>query len=52
MSAFAVVKRHYRTLMIVGGASLVVLGVLQVTGTWTAWTNELQTRFGSWDLPL
>jgi cytochrome c-type biogenesis protein len=52
MGAFAVVKRHYRTLMVAGGASLVLLGVLQVTGVWAAWTSELQTRFGSWDLPL
>lgn len=52
MAAFAVIRRHYRALMVTGGACLVLLGVLQVTGTWTAWTNSLQTRFGGWDLPL
>lgn len=52
MSVFAVVRRHYSTMMRVGGASLVLLGVLQVTGVWTSWTAELQTRFGAWDLPL
>jgi len=52
MAVFDVVKRHYRTLMVAGGLSLVALGVLQVTGVWTEWTSSLQTRFGSWDLPL
>ena len=52
MGAFAVVKRHYRAVMVAGGASLVFLGILQVTGVWAAWTSELQTRFGGWDLPL
>jgi cytochrome c-type biogenesis protein len=52
METFAVIKRHYRALMVAGGAGLVVLGVLQVTGVWAAWTSELQTRFGSWELPL
>jgi cytochrome c-type biogenesis protein len=30
----AVVRRHARTLMLVGGLLLVVVGVLEVTGTW------------------
>lgn len=52
MGLFAVVKRHYRTVMVVGGASLVLLGVLQVTGVWARLISEVQTRFGGWDLPL
>ena len=52
MSALAVIKRHTRALMVVSGVSLVVLGVLQVTGLWTTWTAGLQSRFGGWDLPL
>jgi cytochrome c-type biogenesis protein len=52
MRAFAVVKRHYRTVMTVGGGMLVVLGVLQVSGVWTEVMEGLQTRFGSNDLPL
>ncbi len=52
MAVFDVVKRHYRALMVAGGLGLVALGVLQVTGVWTEWTSSLQTRFGSWDLPL
>ncbi|MFV0634002.1 cytochrome c biogenesis CcdA family protein [Demequina sp.] len=35
-------RRHRRTLQIAGGVMLVVLGMLLVTGLWTALTNELQ----------
>jgi cytochrome c-type biogenesis protein len=52
MGAFSVVKRHYRAVMTVSGGMLVAIGVLQVTGVWTAWMNQLQTRFGGADLPL
>lgn len=52
MRAFSVVKRHYRAVMIAGGAMLVVIGVLQVSGAWTELMNELQVRFGGMDLPL
>ena len=52
MSAFAVVKRNYRQIMIVSGVMLVILGILQVTGVWTEWMGELQARFGGTDLPL
>lgn len=52
MAVFAVIKRHYRVLMVAGGLGLVVLGVLQVTGVWTTFTNALQSRFGGWNLPL
>ena len=51
MSAFAVVKRHYQGIMVVSGGMLVVLGILQVTGVWAEWMGELQTRFGSAELP-
>jgi cytochrome c-type biogenesis protein len=47
-----VVKRHYRTVMTAGGAMLVVLGLLQVSGVWTELLQEVQTRFGSNELPL
>ncbi len=46
MSAFAVVKRNYRTVMRVGGAFLVVIGVLQVTGAYSHIVTELQTWYG------
>lgn len=52
MAAIAVVKRHYRAVVTAGGAMLVVIGVLQVTGVWTQLMNDVQTRFGTTDLPL
>lgn len=52
MNTFARIKRHYRALMVGGGAMLVVLGILQVTGIWTTWMGLLQTRFGGSSLPL
>lgn len=52
MRALAIVKRHYRTVMTIGGAMLVVIGVLQVSGTWTTLMDQVQSRFGGTDLPL
>ncbi len=46
MSAFAVVKRNYRTVMRLGGAFLVVIGVLQVTGVYSQIITELQVWYG------
>ena len=34
LSAFAVVKRHYRAVMNVGGALLISVGLLLVSGLW------------------
>lgn len=42
MAAFAVVKRHYRALMIAGGGLLVAIGVLEITGLWTWAVQQLQ----------
>jgi len=52
MNALAVIKRHYRIVMRAGGSSLVILGILQVTGLWTQLTGRLQTTSGNRDLPL
>jgi cytochrome c-type biogenesis protein len=52
MAAFAVVKRHYRAIMVGSGGLLVVLGLLQVTGVWAEWMSLLQTEFGGAELPL
>lgn len=52
MRALAIVKRHYRMVMTVGGSMLVVMGILQVTGVWTAFMERLQTNFGGAKLPL
>ncbi len=50
LAAFGVVKRHYAWVMGAGGAMLVVVGVLLVTGLWSeltiamrAWTSGFRT---------
>ncbi|WP_437184124.1 cytochrome c biogenesis CcdA family protein [Subtercola boreus] len=35
-------KRHIRVINILGGVGLVVIGILMVSGFWTAWTYQLQ----------
>lgn len=48
----AYLRRHIRTVNLVGGALLVVLGLLMVTGVWTAIMAQLQGVFLSVPLPL
>lgn len=38
----AVFRRHARAVMLVGGLLLVVIGLLEVTGTWNRWVIDLQ----------
>ena len=45
-------RRHIRTVNIIGGVLLVVLGVLMVTGVWTAVMSQLTGVIGSVELPL
>lgn len=45
-------RRHIRTVNIVGGVLLVVLGVLMVSGVWSALMAQLQGVFLSVPLPL
>ncbi len=45
-------RRHIRVVNIIGGVLLVVLGVLMVTGVWTAIMSQLQGVIGSVELPL
>jgi cytochrome c-type biogenesis protein len=42
MRAFGWVRRHYTWVMRVGGAMLVLLGVMLVTGWWTDLSIELR----------
>lgn len=46
------VRRHIRTVNLIGGALLVVLGLLMVTGVWTAVMAQLQGVFTSVPTPL
>ncbi len=52
MHAMAVVKRHYRAVMRIGGSVLVAIGIMQVTGVWTELMDHLQSNFGGTNLPL
>jgi cytochrome c-type biogenesis protein len=45
-------RRHIRTVNIIGGALLVVLGILMVTGVWTAIMAQLQGVVAGVPLPL
>lgn len=45
-------RRHIRIVNIVGGILLVILGVLMVSGIWTAIMSDLQGVIGSVELPL
>lgn len=40
-----VIARHRAILNLVGGAVLIGIGILLLTGLWTAWTGSLQARF-------
>jgi len=48
----AFIRRHIRTVNIVGGALLVLLGLLMVTGVWGAIMSNLQGVMQSVPLPL
>lgn len=44
----AFIKKHIRGINIFGGILLIVMGVLMVTGIWTAWIYQLQAVIGSY----
>nr|WP_198425705.1 cytochrome c biogenesis protein CcdA [Microbacterium ureisolvens] len=46
------VRRHIRVVNLVGGSLLIVLGLLMVTGVWTAVMAQLQGVFASVPAPL
>jgi cytochrome c-type biogenesis protein len=52
MSAFAVVKRHYALVTRLGGAFLVVIGVLLVTGEWNRIVAHMQVWIGGFETVL
>jgi cytochrome c-type biogenesis protein len=43
MAALAIVKRHYRLVLMFGGGLLITIGVLEVTGIWGQLVQHLQT---------
>lgn len=52
MRAFAWPRRHARAVMRTGGLMLVLVGLLQVSGAWTALIASMQTLIGGFQLPL
>ena len=53
MNAFGFARRHARLVTRVGGAMLVAVGVLQVSGVWTAALSWLRVHWiGGYQLPL
>ncbi|WP_214324426.1 cytochrome c biogenesis CcdA family protein [Nonomuraea sediminis] len=52
MKVFAFARRHASAVTRLGGAMLVAVGVIQVTGLWTDLIARLQTWIGGYQLPL
>lgn len=50
--AIGFLRRHIRAVNVVGGVFLIVIGLLMVTGIWTAWMYQLQSLIGSVELPI
>lgn len=51
-SSLTWVRRNIRTINIVGGSLLVIIGVLMVTGVWAVLMAELGTVISGFDIPL
>lgn len=46
--AVRVLRRHIRAINLAGGALLVVIGVLMLTGVWNLWVGTLQASIGGY----
>lgn len=49
---FAFARRHARAVMRVGGVLLVAVGLMQLTGVWTALVGSLQGLISNWQTPI
>lgn len=49
---FGFARRHARAVMQLGGAMLVLLGLLELTGVWGEWLAQFRTVIGTWQVPL
>ena len=52
LNVFAFARRHAHAVMRFGGLMLVAVGLLEVTGVWTAWIARLQGLISGWQTPL
>ncbi|MFT4470834.1 cytochrome c biogenesis CcdA family protein [Arthrobacter sulfonylureivorans] len=46
------IRRHIRPFNIIGGALLILVGVLMVSGVWTLWIYQLQNLAGTFITPV
>lgn len=52
LKAFGWARQHTRAISRAGGTVLVVIGVLQVSGAWSALIAQVQVLVGGWSTPL
>lgn len=52
MGRVAWLRRHQRTIVQVGGAMLILLGILLVTGLWTRWIYSLQGLISGFEMVI
>lgn len=52
LRSFGWARRHARAVMLTGGAMLIVLGLLQVSGLWLVLISRLQGLITGWQVPL
>jgi len=50
--SLAFLRRHIRTINLIGGGLLIVIGLIMVSGLWTAWMSDLQGVMSGIDLVL
>jgi cytochrome c-type biogenesis protein len=52
MGVFAFARRRARLVMMIGGAMLVCVGILEVTGVWSTFVVWMQTHWFSYESPI
>ena len=52
MRAFGFARRHARLITVIGGGMLVLVGVLEVTGAWSAAITWLQVHWAGYSAPI
>lgn len=50
--AMAWLKHHIREINLIGGAALIAVGLLMVTGLWNRWMSSVQAAIGGFVLPI